>query len=237
MLQGDFSTLGLPEVLQIIGGQRKTGMLTVVATDAERTIYFNDGRVVLTQEQHDRYLLERRFGGVDPREDEELRSLLDEHRESGEPLGRIMVKRGLLDEERLSDELTRQTEDQLYALFHWIEGAFNFMEIDISSAGAVVHEIDTTELVVNAARQIDEWRRVRALLPDLEVVVKLASAAHVSADETREAILSLIPAGGISVKGLCAVSEQSELETCRALADMFETGAVEFSGEAKQEAQ
>lgn len=228
MLQGDFSTLGLPEVLQIIGGQRKTGMLTVVATDAERTIYFNSGCVVLTQEQHDRYLLDRYFMDADPRDNPQLKSLLEQRRQSGAPLGRIMVERGILTEDELQNELRRQTEDQFYSLFHWIEGAFNFIEVDISSAGAVAHEIEITDLVVNAARQVDEWRRVRSLLPDMEMIVRLADRGRLGEMDGQCAeVAALIPDEGISVKDLCVAAATTELETCTALTTMLEAGAVE----------
>ena len=64
MPQGDFFTLGLPEALQIIGSQRKTGMLAVVAADAENTICFVSGNVILTREQRDRCLLGKYFENV-----------------------------------------------------------------------------------------------------------------------------------------------------------------------------
>ncbi|RKY24667.1 MAG: hypothetical protein DRP79_07460 [Planctomycetota bacterium] len=233
MLQGDFSTLGLPDVLQIVGSRRKTGMLTVVATDAERTIYFNDGRVVLTQEQHDRYLLDRYFKDVDPRDNEDLRSLLDERRQTGKPLGRLMVERGILKEEELRIELQRQTEDQLYSLFAWIEGAFNFIELDIESAGAVVHEIDATELVMNAARQVDEWRRVRSRLPDMDAAVGMADGGRLEdLDETSREIAKVIPGDGMSIRNICAASGESELETCTAVVSMLDAGVLRPLGSA-----
>ena len=229
MLQGDFSTLGLPEVLQIIGSGHKTGMLTVVTTDAERTIYFNRGRVVLTREQHDRYLLDKYFKDVDPRDNEDLKLLLAERRHTGEPLGRLMVARGILDEEELQGELQRQTEDQFYSLFSWIEGAFNFFEMDASSAGAVVHEIETTELVMSAAKQVDEWRKVRSTLPDMEAIVGVSDRSALDGlDEAAREVAALIPDAGISIKELCAAAQTSELETCTALATLLDTAVLEL---------
>jgi len=229
MLHGDFFTLGLPEVLQIIGGQRKTGMLTVVTADAENTIYFDKGKVVLTQEQHDRYLLEKFFGGVDPRSDEKLKALLSERRETGMPLGELMVRHGILKRDELKHELQCQTEEQLYSLFSWIDGAFNFIEVDISSAGALAYEIDTMELVVNAARRVDEWRNIRSLLPDMDAIVRPVEGADLEklTADARE-IADLVPAGGINLKDLCASSGRSELDTCRIMTGLLDAHAVKL---------
>jgi hypothetical protein len=229
MLQGDFFTLGLPEVLQIIGGQRKTGMLTVVTADAENTIYFNKGNVILTQEQHDRYLLEKFFGQADPRADAKLKALLDERRSTGRPLGQLMVERGILKPEELKNELQRQTEEQLYSLFSWIDGAFNFIEMDAATAGAAAYEIDTVELVVNAAREVDEWRNIRARLPNMEAAVRaVAGGERGNLSEAAGGIADLITAEGITLKDLCASSTMSELDTCKIVAELLEARLVEI---------
>jgi len=230
MLQGDFFTLGLPEVLQIIGSQRKTGMLTVVTADAENTIYFNNGNVVLTQEQHDRYLLGKYFDNVDPRTDERLKSLLEERRKSGKPLGELMVARAILKREELEQELQRQTEDQLYSLFSWIDGAFNFIEMDASAAGPAAYEIDTVELVVNAARQVDEWRKVRSLLPNMDATVRIAQGADLkSLDKHAAQIAALITSEGMNLKELCAAAGMSELETCKIVVGLLEARLAELT--------
>lgn len=229
MLQGDFFTLGLPEVLQIIGGQRKTGMLTVVTADAENTIYFQDGKVILTQEQHDRYLLNKYFANANPRAEGTFKMLLAEHHATGKPVGQIMVSLGAIKQEELDNELQRQTEEQLYSLFSWIDGAFNFIEVNISSVGQVAYAIDTVDLVVNAARQVDEWRNIRALLPNTDSLVKAKPGIDRNAlkDEAAGA-LDLIPAEGVTLKELCAKSGANELETCRAVVSLIQTGAVEI---------
>ena len=82
-LEGTIKDFGLPDIFQLIGLQRKTGLLTLKHDQDQVTVYFENGMVVNADSASKR--LEDR-------------------------LGNVLVKQGKLSKERLEEALSTQKQ-------------------------------------------------------------------------------------------------------------------------------
>jgi hypothetical protein len=126
--RGSLDVLGLPEVLQMVSAQSKTGILTVQGTEDIVAISFLDGRIVAAdalnqtvEEGLGRILTER--GWVDR---DEIKTLARAADHGDGRLIDLLVSRGAISRERLLEALRVQTFQLLLALLDWNVGEFKF---------------------------------------------------------------------------------------------------------------
>jgi hypothetical protein len=127
-VEGTLDLFKLPEILQLIAQQKKTGILTVQGPHDIVAISFLSGRVVaadaLNQSMEEglaRVLAAERLLGM-----AELARATAEHQQSGERLIDVLVQRGYITRQRLLGALRLQTYQLVEQLLHWEEGDFKF---------------------------------------------------------------------------------------------------------------
>src|SRR5436305_10190100 len=146
-VEGTLDLFKLPEILQLIAQQKKTGILTVQGLHDIVAISFLSGRVVaadaLNQSMEEglaRVLLSERLLGA-----AELARASAEHQQSGERLIDVLVQRGHITRARLLSALRPQTYQLVEQLLHWPEGDFKFY-----SGEAVSYEESLVPIPVEA---------------------------------------------------------------------------------------
>jgi hypothetical protein len=192
-LEGTLRDFSLADILQLIGLQRKTGVLTLRGKDDTVTVTFLDGKVVGADSLNRR--LENRLGTVLMRTgfltQDQLNRALDIQRETLQRLGFILTHYGIISQDSLREAIQLQIMQIVYRLFRWKDGDYQFsQETTIEYDRDNVVPITAESILMEGARMIDEWpiieKRIRSYdmvfrkkLTDQEIVV-------VGADEADE---------------------------------------------------
>jgi hypothetical protein len=87
---------------------------------------------------------------------------------------------------------------------------------------------------MDAAAAVDEWNRIKGMLPDLDVVLEIVPApakgkGAVKFDDDEWHILSLVN-GRRSVVDIAATSNLSDIETCAVVCRLLESGIIRSTG-------
>ncbi|MEA2338556.1 MAG: hypothetical protein QOE82_2563 [Thermoanaerobaculia bacterium] len=190
-LEGTHKDFSLADIFQLIGLQRKTGVLTLRAKDDTVTVTFLDGKVVGADSLSHR--LENRLGHVLIRSElltqDQLNRALEIQKETLQRLGFILVHYGIISVESLKQALQLQILQIVFRLFRWKDGDYHFsQETTIEYDRDYVVPVSAESILMEGARMIDEWpiieKRIRSYdmvfrkkLTDQEIVVVGAEEA------------------------------------------------------------
>lgn len=189
-LEGTLRDFSLADIFQLIGLQRKTGVLSLRAPDDVVTISFVDGKVVAADSLNDR--LEDRLGQILIKtgaiSSEELSASLKEQMETLERLGRVLLRRGALDRDSLREALQRQTLQIIFRVFRWQDGDYNFsQEVSVDYDPDLVVPITAESILMEGARMLDEWPIIERRIPHRGMLfVSLPGAASIEIMETAD---------------------------------------------------
>ncbi len=168
-LEGTLKDFGLADILQLIGIQRKTGVLTLENTEDVVTVKFFEGQVVGADTRLRN--LEDLLGSVMVRTgritEAQLQESLRIQKATLQRLGYILIKSGFVSEEALRDALLAQVTQIVYRLFRWRDGRYHFDALDhVEYDQENFTPINADTILMEGARMIDEWpiieRRIRS---------------------------------------------------------------------------
>jgi len=184
-LEGTLKDFSLADIFQLIGLQRKTGVLTLRAKDDTVTVTFLDGKVVGADSLSHR--LENRLGHVLIRSElltqDQLNRALEIQKETLQRLGFILVHYGIISVDALKQAIQLQILQIVFRLFRWKDGDYHFsQETTIEYDRDYVVPVSAESILMEGARMIDEWpiieKRIRSYdmvfrkkLTDQEIVV------------------------------------------------------------------
>jgi len=225
-LKGNLRTMDLPEILQWISVGRKTGTLHLERASIEKRIVFRDGEIYTSWSNDPRESLAHYLVRHRRLTEEQLFSAMLQHEEQDVPLGEVLIADSLLGEADLRQLLEHKAQDSIYDVFLWPEGRFEFVDGEIQEDVQVFVNLDVTSVVMEGARRIDEWKRIRQVIPSAQATFrKLAAGAGASAAPPLADALRLAAAGK-SVAQISLELRLSEFEASAALFDLVRGGAL-----------
>jgi hypothetical protein len=184
-LEGTLKDFSLADIFQLIGLQRKTGVLTLRSKDDTVTVTFLDGKVVGADSLSHR--LENRLGSVLIKSglltQDQLSHALAIQKETLQRLGFVLTHYGIISADALKQAIQLQILQIVYRLFRWKDGDYHFsQETTIEYDRDNVVPITAESILMEGARMIDEWpiieKRIRSYdmvfrkkLTDQEIVV------------------------------------------------------------------
>ena len=176
-LEGTLRAFSLSDIFQVLGLQRKSGVLVVESRDDTITISFLGGQVVSAESK--KYRVENQLGRMLVRAgrltDEQLARVLELQKETRQRLGFLLIRERLVSPEDLKDALRLQILRTLQRVFQWPDGNFRF-----SQDGQIEYDADhmapvPTESVLMEAAQIhDELPRLQKKIPSHTAVFRRA---------------------------------------------------------------
>ncbi|HUV86233.1 MAG TPA: DUF4388 domain-containing protein [bacterium] len=233
-LKGDLETINLPDILQLLSSARKTGALSIRRGAEEKRLYFREGMLVYASSTDEREKLGSvlvREGHIDQDTVEGMRA---SQNKSGRPFGLCLLEHGKLPHEKLVAGLKTQGRMIITNLFSWWGGEFEFLEGEQAWPEEISIGFDVQAILMDAAAAVDEWNRIKEMLPDLDVVLEVVPAPargkeEVKFDAEQWHVLSLVN-GRRSVVDVAAVSNLSDIETCSVACRLLEGGLVRPAG-------
>ncbi|HEV7786612.1 MAG TPA: DUF4388 domain-containing protein, partial [Thermoanaerobaculia bacterium] len=166
-VEGTLDLFKLPEILQLISQQKKTGILTVQGQQDIVAISFLNGRIVAADALSQ--TLEEGLAQVLVREGmitaSDLHRAAAEHQSAGGRLIDVLVERRYLERAQLLQALRLQTWRLLEQLLRWNEGDFKFYSGDEVSFEEGFNPIPVEELLIHAAPAVSAPSSVPAPRP------------------------------------------------------------------------
>ena len=182
-LEGTLRDFSLADIFQLIGLQRKTGVLTLRGKDDNVTVTFLDGKVVGADSSSHR--LETRLGHVLMKSgmltQEQLGRALEIQKETLQRLGFILTHYQIISTDSLKHALQLQILQIIYRLFRWKDGEYHFsQETTIEYDRDNVVPISAESILMEGARMIDEWPIIEKRIRSSSMVFrKKASGAEI----------------------------------------------------------
>lgn len=234
-LHGNLRDFGMGEVFQLIGQQRKTGVLEVRGLKDEVTLSFDAGCVVSAApvaEGPDAALYDMiaRCGFV-PRD-----QLAELGRDPAVPLGRRLVDAELLDEASLREVEDLLTRETIFELLRWSDGSFRFVAQSISHDRSPESLLGAEQVLMDGLRMVDEWQAFAGELPGETVVFRRRgsieeyrhSAAGRAAPSPIEAErVFLLVDGRATVRRVIDLSRLGSFGAMRILVQLVRSGWIE----------
>jgi Domain of unknown function (DUF4388) len=175
---GSLKSLPLATVLQILFSEGKTGVLEIAREQTKSSIFLKRGKIVaastgqkelrIGQILCDRGLISRQM----------LRQVLIKARDTKKPVGEVVVSLGFVSPIALKEIVRRQCREAVLDVFLWEEGTFEFQEGPVSFDETMTDPIDPMEIVLEAARRMDEWAVIKKLIPSDTIVFKVSDPAR-----------------------------------------------------------
>lgn len=176
-LEGTLEDFSLADIFQLIGIQRKTGILTLKSAGGETvTVTFHNGMVVGADSSPKK--LEDRLGKVLMKTGlitpEQLKEALELQQKTLQKIGFIMVDQRYLTREELREALQIQVAQMIYRLFRWNSGEYFFDQksrVD-PNADESIAPMSAESILMEGIQMIDEWPLIQKRIPDFSMVFK-----------------------------------------------------------------
>jgi len=223
-LVGNLRTMALPDILQWASTGRKTGTLHLEKRSIRKGIVFSDGKIATSwsndpRESLGQFLMRERL----ITEEQLFKALLGQE-EKGRLLGSILVSEGLIDEEILRAALKTKAEETVFDLFLWTEGQFQFKEGEFPPDLLIQIEMSVTSVILEGIRRVDEWLRIREVLPSTRATFRVNGAPQVD-DSLERQILGLV-ASGRTLAEISMELRRSEFDTAARLFELHSRGCI-----------
>ena len=226
-LAGQIRTPGaLCDVVQMIEQGSYGGEMLLIEKDAERSIFFERGRVIGATSNVPRESLGEilwRFGAI-------TRDQLDEVVRTAETIGKRVAETAIdlefVEPEELFKMMSRQVEEVFYGAVHVERAAFYLFDAFDEARLTRRQPMTTGQLLMEAARRMDELRFFREKVPsDAWVPVRsVAAASKTPAAELAEVFAQCD--GRRSVAEIGRRIGQLEFEVTRAVYQLVTAGLV-----------
>jgi predicted transcriptional regulator len=134
---------------------------------------------------------------------------------------------------------TKETsgEESIHYILRWSKGKFLFSPE--KKAPEKRMDIPIQNLILDAAKQIDEWKRLEKVIPSVEMIVDFVEDPEVSSEEINLSpdewkILSLIT-GEKSIREIAQLSKMTEFNTAKIFYGLISSGLVQLKKPLKKE--
>ena len=167
--KGTLKDFKVPDILQLISLQKKTGILTFTSSDGFITLIFQNGFIVGVDSFPKK--LEMRVGSVlvkqDYISDEMLQRALAIQKRTNQKIGEILLGMGLIGKDTIQESLKTQAVEIVLSLFKWKKGEYNFKVMEYLDDGMrIIEPLSTDNLIMEGVQMLDEWPLIKQVVPD-----------------------------------------------------------------------
>jgi len=232
-LQGNLDDFSLPEILQLIAVQQKSGVLKLTSGSDIAVIFFEGGRVVSTRDRRRNtkdplkaFLIQT--GYITPSQLKQIETI---EAESKRELTDVLLSGNYITTENLMTAIQDQIQDTMHELLTWKQGTYHFSgdSRTVPKFAANVR-LNTEGLLMESMRRLDEIVRYKAVLTSPAMVLRPKALAVPPKEMTgpEQRVLPLVD-GLRPLRDIAAQSKLVEFEVYEALHHLLELGIIEVS--------
>ena len=174
-LEGTIKDFGLPDIFQLIGLQRKTGLLTLKNEKEQVTVTFENGMVVMADSSAKR--LEDRLGNVLVKQGKLSKERLDEalqtQKATLQRMGHILTTGNYITVKDLKEALQVQVSQIVFKVFRWRDGEYHFEPADsVDYDRENFNPMSADFILMEGIRMVDEWPIIEKKIPSMDIVLR-----------------------------------------------------------------
>lgn len=181
--KGDLKSLTLSTVLQMLSSEDKTGVLEIVRGPTKSSIYLKDGKIIAASSGHKQLQLGSLLYSKELISKKQLRQAVEKATKSGKKLGEMLLAMGYVTQDTLKEVVRHQVRETVLDLFLLEHGEFEFRDCPVQFDEQVFDEINAMEIMLDAARRMDEWAVIKKVIPSDTMVFELSDLAREQAGE------------------------------------------------------
>ncbi len=191
-LQGSLKDFSLADIFQLIGLQKKIGILVLRDELDEIKILFDRGMIVGADSRLKK--IEDRIGQLLVRSGkitrEQLSRALDIQKETLQQLGYVLIENDMITLPELKEALQKQILQIIYRMFRWKKGEYEFY-----TKNAVDYNRDFIEptpaekILMEGIRMLDEWPLIEQVIPTYDIIFKKVMVEQDLLEKTSEKYL------------------------------------------------
>ena len=230
-LQGNLRDFSVPEILQLLGSQKKTGCLTMEWNTERALVYLQEGLIISTRSpgvnREDSLLVFLR--NVHRLSEDQYRGLVTIQKESNRDAEELLLTGGYLDSADLAGYVERLILDDLMRLVRWENGTYRFDPNHRWPHPPLVR-LGLEASLIEASRRVDEHKRFVSVFRDpyqLVALRDLPDPNETLSDVERE-LLGIID-GNLTVEEVVRKAPLCEYEAYEALHRMLEARWIELT--------
>ncbi|HTY07581.1 MAG TPA: DUF4388 domain-containing protein [Candidatus Edwardsbacteria bacterium] len=228
-LEGNISEFSLPEILQLIASQRKTGVLALEHDGDEAALDFEDGAITGGYYRHkglqkhlSEYLFQSNLVSAD-----HLAAADEQHAKDQTPVEEFLIERGHLSKEDFEEAIRFKIQEILDEVFTWLDGHYTFdVKTKLYARTKYPVLLSCDGFLLEGMRRLDEWLRIRKIVPDLAVVIKRTAAPAENLGPEQEKLLEFLGGRHLAVSQLVELTGLGKFVTAQSAAELVELGVV-----------
>jgi len=236
-LKGTIEDFNISEIIQLIGQQSKTGILTVRWGNKEVRVFFVNGNVVRVEpdRSEQKMLMGEMLITSGKLTREQLDSALEEQKGTVQYIGEILLRRKLVSKEDIQKVVQTQIYETIYNLFQWKEGTFEFETREKSEYLKILPSLSPEQLLLNVSWMVDEWREIEKTIPTMNFVFEKVTKKHtiMSDDDQKnrgmtynQKIVYDLVDGKRTVQSIIEKSLMGRFDTCDILSELLRQGYI-----------
>jgi hypothetical protein len=238
-LSGNLRDFGIADVFQLIGQQRKTGVLELTNSDARIHMHFDRGAVVNAAPAGGR------AADLDPLGDmlmrcgrltrERVTQAQAASRASAQTFTGTLIERGWIQPREIREIEDLLTRDTIFEVLRWESGTFDFRAQDLAHDRDPSSLLGAEQILMDGLRMLDEWRSFAGRVPADDAVYQRVGRFESYRDrqetpspaqlERAQRLFSLID-GRLPIRRVIDLSRLGTFDATRVLAELVEAGLI-----------
>jgi hypothetical protein len=220
---GDLRTFDLLDTLQWVHGRHRTGVLQLTRRSTRKSFGFRDGVLRASSSNDPRETMGQRLVRDGLIGEETLFRTLLKQEGDRRRLGELLVEDGQITAEQVTLALRATTEEQLYDVFLWPDGRFEFDDRAIPPGSDL--ELDLRPLLDEGRHRRELWVHLRQRFPSNELTFKLLTDPVGVRDPASRRIVDLA-AWGKTLAAISLETRRPEYETALLVSELCDEGVL-----------
>jgi hypothetical protein len=162
----------LPDLLQWVSANRKTGVLELERDKIFRRVQTKEGHIVACASSDPQSRLGQLLYSTGKITKDNLRVALARQEATGQYVGHILQEMGVLTESEISSQISASAEETIYSLFDWEDAFFRF-EVGATLPPPLMQaDISVDEILLNGVQRLDELAMIRKAFDSSGIVLE-----------------------------------------------------------------
>lgn len=230
-VSGNLQSMLPGDLLQWLSLGQKNGTLLLRNKAVEKKIFFKNGRVISSASNDPREYLGQFLMSHGYLSEPELMKAMEVQLQSGILLGKILVMIDVITEPELQRLMRLKAEEEIYDIFLWREGEFQFIDDSLPTQEMIPLQVDVTGIIMEGTRRVDEWQRIREVIPNetlVPTVIKEIPIDDLDLGEVESTIINAID-GRRTIAEIVLESRSSSFTVCSTLMALVREGCVRLT--------
>jgi hypothetical protein len=226
---GNLRTMQLEELLQWLSQSKKSGTLEIVHGRTEKKIFFKEGLILSSASNKPEEYLGHFLMSHGLINEGQLNRAVELQEKSRMLLGMILVNNGAIAERDLARMLRLKAEESIYDIFSWAEGDFRFLDDVLPESAMVPMRMDVTGIVMEGVQRVDEWRRIRQVIPHEQIIpVAISDLSTVPGLGPGDQRIVGLVNDERTIEEIRQQTHSTEYQTCKLIFDQWQLGRLKL---------